>query len=868
MKKLSIALLLIAIFGVQVGATALYPIVENGKWGYIDSSGTEMLSPRYDHCYAFTNGYGMTLSNAGAHAKYGFVDSDGDVLVRPKFAEASSFSEGFARVKVGEFYGFINGNGHMAVSAIYEDAGSFHESRAWVIQDGWYGFINTSGILIAEPEFLMAEDFSDGFALVSYGVPEITESNGVETIEEYEYLTNFLATAETNEVFTMVPVTLICDVTNFDIQTETRPKTVSITNLIVSTQINNGPLIQTNRTVELVTNRFRTFITNYETYTKLEPVEIITNYDIQNTVLPLIQTITNLSVSVTTNLSIEVYEKEVLIPYTQGELMLYSNAVALFPSTNLQITAVSNQSFETVTNGEIVSVTNFTLSVATNLIRQMLTNINVEFLTNTNFVTLTNSVETNVYYGAVTNRNVTNARYGFLNTSGSYAIPATYLEALSFSEGFAAVVPENRNRKGYWGFINEYGDLIIDADFSEARSFSGGFAAVKNSSGWNFINEDGDFLCDDFFDEVCDFDENGLALVKDGSRWGLINDSGEYLLEPKLDDAREFTGELAIVSDDGQLGLMTKKGKYAVNEKFDALFDMQSDRSRFLIGEKYGYMSQSGTIAIYPKFTAASDFYEGLALVEESTTNGFVWGYIDEDGSYIWSATNRKPTAVFIKGETVNVIGPSLTMYRSWTVSEDEPTVITELDIGIEMEVLSKPTGTTILEAHGLIGTWVYVDYLNNDGSVFSGYLSRYPFPTLGADVLDYFRQQIGLISDDGETELYGYGIIMEKTENRSSTEYTFTCPSMGIQEAFALMKACFDLTEIPLEDGLSEDYEDDDENELTFFLDVDRDENEFPEKIVLKQQVSRSEYRKVTITKDDTDTVIELEIKGDFFSE
>ena len=41
----------------------LYPISQNGKWGFMDKSGKVVINPQYENAECFTEGYGRVKHN-------------------------------------------------------------------------------------------------------------------------------------------------------------------------------------------------------------------------------------------------------------------------------------------------------------------------------------------------------------------------------------------------------------------------------------------------------------------------------------------------------------------------------------------------------------------------------------------------------------------------------------------------------------------------------------------------------------------------------------------------------------------------------------------------------------------------------------
>ena len=57
--------------------------------------------------------------------KYGFINKDGEEIIPCKYEDADAFSDGLAKVKSAEGWGFVNENGEEIISCKYEDADYF-----------------------------------------------------------------------------------------------------------------------------------------------------------------------------------------------------------------------------------------------------------------------------------------------------------------------------------------------------------------------------------------------------------------------------------------------------------------------------------------------------------------------------------------------------------------------------------------------------------------------------------------------------------------------------------------------------------------------------------------------------------------------
>jgi len=187
-------------------------------------------------------------------------------------------------------------------------------------------------------------------------------------------------------------------------------------------------------------------------------------------------------------------------------------------------------------------------------------------------------------------------QWGFIDTSGSFVIPPSFDQALSFSEGLAPVAsgrrpiakpcfhPVGTTNPQYigskWGFIMNNGKWAIRPSFDQAESFSEGLAAVRVGATWRPHPESGCFF---LF----------------GGKWGFINKAGALVIRPGFDEVRSFSEGLAAV----RIGVKWTPDR--VGNNVDGL-----------PGGKWGFIDRKGTFLIQPQFSYAKSFKSGKAYVE------------------------------------------------------------------------------------------------------------------------------------------------------------------------------------------------------------------------------------------------------------
>jgi hypothetical protein len=149
----------------------LFPIQQDGKWGFINRTGEVVIKPRFDGVIGFSDG----LAAATVDKKMRYIDKTGkEVLQAHEFESASAFQEGMAAVAVlkdgVKTWGFIDKEGKIAVKPKFSYVWGFREGLAAVFVgiDGW-GYVNKSGNLVIPARFRDAGDFSEGLARVNPG---------------------------------------------------------------------------------------------------------------------------------------------------------------------------------------------------------------------------------------------------------------------------------------------------------------------------------------------------------------------------------------------------------------------------------------------------------------------------------------------------------------------------------------------------------------------------------------------------------------------------------------------------------------------------------------------------------------------------
>ncbi len=155
---------------------------------FVTVDGKRACSLDFDYISDFSSGRSR-VSTYGCG--YGYLDKDMNFVTPLKYAYASDFNNGKAKVDTGEDWYFIDTNGNeikieSARGEKYEEVGDYHEGLCRVSTlklrqfdlsyhsdygdiAGIWGFVNEEGKVVIEPQYIYANDFEDGLAIVCKG---------------------------------------------------------------------------------------------------------------------------------------------------------------------------------------------------------------------------------------------------------------------------------------------------------------------------------------------------------------------------------------------------------------------------------------------------------------------------------------------------------------------------------------------------------------------------------------------------------------------------------------------------------------------------------------------------------------------------
>jgi hypothetical protein len=246
--------------------------------------------------------------------------------------------------------------------------------------------------------------------------------------------------------------------------------------------------------------------------------------------------------------------------------------------------------------------------------------------------------------------------YGYIDRSGKLAIPARYIGAEEFSEGYAmACLPTG------CGYIDPQGRGVIAPEFMASRPVRGGVACANLAMAMGrervvLFTAKGRRLPGEF--DGCGNASDGLVAVKLRGLWGYVDASGTPIVARRFAWAGEFVAGLAPARayEADLCGYIDRTGAFAIPAAYrecapfvDGLARVDLAQSRTDAG-RIAFIDRTGKAVIVgaelrPSFDAAEDFRDGLAAVavggapHAAGPGGPRLGYVDTAGRWIWKPT-------------------------------------------------------------------------------------------------------------------------------------------------------------------------------------------------------------------------------------
>lgn len=180
MKKLVIGLLTFLCFSctenkpqIYESTTKLIPMksVDSGKWGFVDTSYTWVIEPKFADVWCFRDGMASASMDG---TEYGFINIKGEWVVEPKYELTLNLGDSLLGVALkGERIRIVNANEETVITGVVGDmVQGFTNGLLPVISENILkntyktGYKNIKNEWVIKPEYDFYSNFKDGYASV------------------------------------------------------------------------------------------------------------------------------------------------------------------------------------------------------------------------------------------------------------------------------------------------------------------------------------------------------------------------------------------------------------------------------------------------------------------------------------------------------------------------------------------------------------------------------------------------------------------------------------------------------------------------------------------------------------------------------
>ncbi len=137
------------------------PFKKDNLWGYMNKSGSVLISPKYLEAYPFTD-YNLLARVKIADNHYNFINQQGEVLSEIKYEEAFDFYHGYAMTRLYDREGLINAAGKIVIGNEYDYVGTVNQNHILTYVDGrskYYDIRNLNNIIYIN--YHLGDDMTD-----------------------------------------------------------------------------------------------------------------------------------------------------------------------------------------------------------------------------------------------------------------------------------------------------------------------------------------------------------------------------------------------------------------------------------------------------------------------------------------------------------------------------------------------------------------------------------------------------------------------------------------------------------------------------------------------------------------------------------
>jgi WG containing repeat len=568
----------------------------DGKYGYIDETGSFVIDPQYPNAWSFVNGAAVVQSNG----KYGMIDKEGKELLAPRWDSVIPFSaQCFIFADKGRFGFAAHGTGKELIAARFDQA-YFYTSELCVVQKGRaLGIVNAAGKLVCTPQLQDLKEMTGPLALVITQDTSNAEDMLLALLEGGKNLKYGLINAKGklvvepkyNEIFTS----------------------------------DNG-------------NWYFPFVQNATAESENEHSNSDNEFDVlEETKQPALSGKYGIVDSAGKVIAAPVYEQQPV--FGDGMFRIYKNGKYGFCDAGGKEIVAPQYDYATPFRDGFTTVTKGNATIIIDKTGKQ-----------TGTLQTTVSEAFKVSCGRIRFR-AADGRYGYADVTGKVIIEPQFQAADDYVFN-RAIVEQN----GRYGLIDRNGKFVSQPEWVFIYSLGDGYFHVKelsknasadtlqqvlsylrngqdNAGAGGVIDTNGRRILPVVFDEIYHL-QPGYFTVEAGGMSGCYRTDGSLIYKPLSYTYIYFFGGRTVVKEESGSGMIDDKGNYIVQPQFDSIGVMYKGYSPVSRSGKFGMIDSTGKISIAPAYDEVQPMVNGFAVFKDKGK----FGYLNTEGEQLFAA--------------------------------------------------------------------------------------------------------------------------------------------------------------------------------------------------------------------------------------